>query len=277
MILETIGSVSSIKEQIYQKSRSKQYHNSSLVNRSDTHINTGFYQLDQYEAENDCYDSFDENNRYIDDEEYEDFPEANIIIKFNLLPNDVGIMFGEHISSDQILQESERNISIKEFDPDFLEIFKNSMEDRKSDNDIDIENSVCQVTESGFNANMDFGNIVAKMQKRQPVLNSLPNKLQPIGGEKKTILNLTDNVGDKVIQDKVEELVPTIVSLKDDKLNEHRNHVIGISEQKRSLIKNKLVDLSMFFIKEKLNLLRFVRPMNSEIIQEVLKCMSQIK
>lgn len=212
-----------------------------------------------------------------DEEEYEDFPEANVIIKFHLLPNDVGIMLGEHISSDQILQESERNISIKEFDPDFLEIFKNSMDDKKSEFENENDNSIYQVTESGFNANMDFGNIVSKIQKRTPVLNSLTNKLQIGSSERKTIVNLTDNLGEQIILDKVEEFVPTVISLREGKLEDHRNHVILISKQKRNLIKEKLVDLTVFFIKEKLKLLRFIRPMNPEIIQEVLKCMSQIK
>ena len=85
-------------------------------------------------------------------------------------------MFGEHISNSQILQESERHINIKEFDADFLEIFQNNMEDKNTEYDLDNDNSTFLITESAFNTNLNFGNIVARAQKRNAALNT--NKRQ---------------------------------------------------------------------------------------------------
>ena len=51
-----------------------------IVNRSDTHIDTGFGHLDQFETQNESFDSYNENKQNEEEEEYEDFSEANIII-----------------------------------------------------------------------------------------------------------------------------------------------------------------------------------------------------
>ena len=55
-----------------------------IVNRSDTHIDTGFGHLDQFETQNESFDSYNENKQNEEEEEYEDFSEANIIIRNSL-------------------------------------------------------------------------------------------------------------------------------------------------------------------------------------------------
>lgn len=78
---------------------------------------------------------------------------------------------------------------------------------------------------------------------------------------------------DESVKEKVESFVPTIIKMRE---GEHRNHVLRLSSKSRNLIKDKLVDLTTFFIKQKLSLMRYVRPVNSKLINEVTKCISQI-
>ena len=131
-------------------------------------------------------------------------------------------MFGEHISNSQILQESERHINIKEFDADFLEIFQNNMEDKNTEYDLDNDNSTFLITESAFNTNLNFGNIVARAQKRNAALNT--NKRQNLTNEKKTIVLMAENLGEQIVQDKIEESVPTIIKLREG--NRKQQHFI---------------------------------------------------
>jgi len=163
-------------------------------------------------------------NRVEGEEECENVSEANIILKFEFLPENIGVVLDENISSDEIVQDSERTINAKGFNINFLDIFDSSLEEANAEN-------------------------------------------------KNAILNRSIDEVDKTVKQKVDTFVPTIIKLRE---GDHRNHVIKLSDQDRSLIKETLENLTTFFIKQKLSLLRFVRPMNSEIIKEALRCMSQI-
>ena len=72
-------------------------------------------------------------NRIDDEEECENVSEANVILKFEFLPEDVGILLDENIPASEILQDSERNINAKGFNIDFLKIFQDNVEVIKSE------------------------------------------------------------------------------------------------------------------------------------------------
>lgn len=97
--------------------------------------------------------------------------------------------------------------------------------------------------------------------------------------EIKEIINLDDSTESTLedsdnLENKFEALIPNIVKLRE---GDHRNHVLRLTGRTRELIKKKITDLTTFFIKQKLNLLRYLRPMNPSIIKEVLTCLDQIK
>lgn len=68
--------------------------------------------------------------------------------------------------------------------------------------------------------------------------------------------------------------MPTIIKMRE---GPHRNQVLRLSKQNRDLVKAKVVGLTVHFIKQKLGLLKLVRPMNAGVVREVLKSLSQIK
>lgn len=162
--------------------------------------------------------------RIEDEEECENVSEANVILKFEFLPEDVGIILDENISVDEIVQDSQRHIIAKGFNINFLNIFQSNVEEIKSEQDM---------------KNLDIS---------------------------------TEEI-DESVRERVESFVPTIIKLRE---GDHRNHILRLKGETRKVIKNKLIDVITFFVTRKLDLLRFVRPMNAEIIKEVLKCMDQI-
>ena len=61
-------------------------------------------------------------------------------MKFHILPEDVGILHDGLITSDDILQDSQRDINTKRFEKQFLDIFQSNVDDEKVENDVDNSN-----------------------------------------------------------------------------------------------------------------------------------------
>jgi hypothetical protein len=208
LMKEYIVSANYIKEQTNQK---------QTGNKSEGDISQRYadFALGNRSAEGNSFDL----NRVEGEEECENVSEANLLIKFEFLPEDIGVVLDENISIDEIVQDSERSINTKGFNINFLDIFQNTVDEQNNE------------------------------QKINPLERSTDEK-------------------EKNVKEKVEAFVPTIIKIRE---GEHRNHVIKLKGENRILIKETLENLITFFIKQKLNLLKYVRPMNSEIIKEVLR------
>jgi hypothetical protein len=164
--------------------------------------------------------SFD-GQRVEDEQECENISDASVILKFDILPDDVGIMLDEHIKSEDILQDSDRYINVRKFDKEFIKVFQAEVDRTKGEKNCESLN------ESTFNEDEET-----------------------------------------LIKQKIDSFVPTVVKMRE---GEHRNHVLKLIGNKRKLIKEKLTKMVSFFIEQKLNLMRYLRPMNSEILTEVIK------
>ena len=90
------------------------------------------------------YDSLDnisfDAQRIEDEEDNNRAPEVNLLLKFHILPEEVGILHDGLITSDDILQDSQRDINTKRFDKQFLNIFQSNFDNEKAKNEVDNSN-----------------------------------------------------------------------------------------------------------------------------------------
>lgn len=223
LIKEFIVSVDYIKEQLNSTDK-------TALNKSAGEIEVGGGVIlgDWNMDGNDSLDNISFDAQRVDDE-FDDSKasEINIVVKFEILPQDIGIVLDDQITSEDVLQDTQRLINAKRFDKDFFNIFKTNIEGAK------VSPMYDQSTEK-FN----------------------------------------ENDCKITISQRIESLVPTVIKMRE---GDHRNHNIQINRQKRSIIKSKLYSLIKFFNEQKLNLLRYIRPMNADVIIEVIKCMSKIE
>ncbi|CAI2385005.1 unnamed protein product [Moneuplotes crassus] len=227
-IKKFIISAKYIKEQTVDDNKvnkSQGYIGAALAQSRSELLDFGIDSLDNISLIQDNYDEEDEESN---------LSSANVILKFELLPEAIGILWDENIEEDQIIQDSEKSINIKDFDKNFINVFQE-----------DWNESIGAQNDDSYDSRLN------------------------------DLLNIQD--GSKVKgsfgKNSISSLIPTIVKNRE---GEHRNHVLRLTQKTREVIYNKLVNFVTFFIKQKLNLMRYLRPMNSSIIKEVMNCLEQV-
>ena len=110
------------------------------MNKSEGYIDTGYaHSLNELVDINN--DSFDNNCSFsqakIDNEEdTENISEASVIVKYELLPDAIGVVLDENIQEDEIIHDSENIINVKNFNKQFINVFQEDMNEARSDHNL---------------------------------------------------------------------------------------------------------------------------------------------